>query len=63
MLASEMIERLSTLKEKLGDVEVLITDGFTGNFYSGKYSILEWNDPVKGDTIDIGLGGCEENSE
>lgn len=55
MRINEMIERLTALRDELGDVEVLVTDGFDARCYSGSYDIVEW----KG-IVDIGIGGCME---
>lgn len=59
MKVSEMIHRLSLYQQELGDVEVLITDGYSAACYHGDYDIT----PCFVDnsmTIDIGIGGCLE---
>jgi hypothetical protein len=64
MLISEMIEQLTALQNKLGDVEVLITDGYESRGYRGDFQIKEWYD-FEGTgqmTVDIGIGGLCETS-
>lgn len=62
MKLSDMISELTTLKGELGDVEVLISDGFNGSFYRGNYTVQRIN--INGDTfVDIGIGGCLDDDE
>jgi hypothetical protein len=59
MRVTELIEKLTAMKQKLGDVEVLITDGFDCR---GDFLVQEWHD-FEGTgqmTVDIGIGGCLE---
>lgn len=60
MKLSEMISQLSKFKEELGDVEVLITDGFDALCYRGLYEIQPWKDDSGEMTVDIGIGSCRE---
>ena len=60
MRITEMIERLSALRTELGDVEVLVTDGFNAECYRGSYEIIKWQDDDGVMTVDIGIGGCKE---
>lgn len=60
MKISEMIAALQGLQDKLGDVEVLITDGHNAACYRGDYEIIEWQEDDGSMTVDIGIGGCLE---
>lgn len=60
MKISELIAKLQAKQDKLGDVEVLITDGFQANCYRGDYEIIEWSDDDGKMCVDIGIGGCLE---
>lgn len=60
MLVDEMIARLSELRGQMGNVEVLITDGYQARCYRGQYSIERFD--YQGSFIDIGIGECEENN-
>ena len=60
MRITEMIERLTALRTELGDVEVLVTDGFNAECYRGNYEIIKWQDDDGTMTVDIGIGGCRE---
>lgn len=60
MRITEMIERLNKFYAELGDVEVLITDGFDAQCYRGSYEIIRWQDDDGTMTVDIGIGGCRE---
>ena len=62
MMLSEMIEKLQKLHDKVGDVEVAITDGIDQVSYQGngendyEIELFEW----RGQTfVDIGIGGCQ----
>jgi len=59
MLVSEMIYKLQKLQDQLGDVEVLITDGYNVLCYQGEYDIGVYEDFDSKKFIDIGIGGCE----
>ena len=62
MKLSEMIAQLQAMQTRLGDVEVLITDGFDCRGYRGDFLVQEWHD-FEGTglmTVDIGIGGCLE---
>jgi len=64
MKVSTMISELQHLKDKLGDVDVLVSDGWRGYFYSGNYRIVRWNNSDNTPFVDIGIGGCMyEDSE
>ena len=60
MRVSEMISRLEQYQAELGDVEVLITDGYNSECYRGNYAIEPWQDDDSQWCIDIGIGGCKE---
>lgn len=60
MKITEMIERLSDLYKELGDVEVLVSDGFNCEFYRGNYDICKWKEDDGTMAVDIGVGGCQE---
>lgn len=60
MKLSDMISELTQMKAELGDVEVLISDGFRCYFYSGNYRIVRWNNSDGQAFADIGIGGCLE---
>lgn len=62
MKVSTMISELQYLKDKLGDVEVLISDGFRGYMYSGNYRIARWDNEDGEPLIDIGIGHCLEDA-
>jgi hypothetical protein len=62
MKLSSMISELTQLKAELGDVEVLISDGFRGYFYSGNYRIVRF-DTENQVYADIGIGGCLDDDE
>ena len=57
MKISEMIEKLQNIQNEFGDVEVLVTDGYQGIFYSGEYEIKAFTDNGIV-SVDIGIGGC-----
>ena len=56
----EMIEKLEMMYREVGDVEVLITDGFEGQGYRGSFLIKRWDEDGKS-FVDIGIGGMKEN--
>ena len=60
MKISEMISQLQALEARLGDVEVLITDGHNAACYRGDYEIIEWQEDNGQICVDIGIGGCLE---
>lgn len=62
MKVSTMISELQYLKDKLGDVEVLISDGFRGYMYSGNYKITRWDNSDGTPFVDIGIGHCLEDA-
>lgn len=59
MRASEMILQLLQLQKEVGDVEVLITDGYSAACYRGDYCIQIFEDGAH--FIDIGIGNCRES--
>lgn len=59
MKVSKMIEGLQGLKEQVGDVDVIITDGYEFRFYRGEFVLSIFEQPGESKTIDIGVGGCE----
>lgn len=61
MQLSSMISQLQQMKDKLGDVEVLISDGWAARYYRGNFRISRWDDGLP--FVDIGIGGCLEESE
>jgi len=58
MKVSEMIKILSHYPDSM---EIIITDGFQGNFYRGEYSITEFEDVDGQVYVDIGIGGQLED--
>ena len=62
MKLSSMISELQRMKDELGDVEVLISDGWRGYMYSGNYRIVRWDNSDNTPFVDIGIGGCLEES-
>ena len=58
MLVKDLIEKLSQYDPEL---EVLVTDGYDGNFYRGEYSVTLFKDDCE--YVDIGVGGCREEFE
>lgn len=61
MKISEMIRQLEKYQAELGDVEVLVTDGFNAECYRGNYEIVKWwEDDLDQWCVDIGIGGCRE---
>lgn len=60
MKISEMIAQLEKFQRELGDVEVLVTDGFNAECYRGNYEIVKWHDDDGQWCVDIGIGGCKE---
>jgi hypothetical protein len=60
MRISAMIAQLQTQLDQLGDVEVLITDGYACTCYRGEYAISAWEDDNGKMSVDIGIGGCNE---
>lgn len=63
MKVSTMISELQYLKDRLGDVDVLISDGWRGYWYSGNYRIARWDNEDGEPLIDIGIGGCINESD
>ena len=61
MLVDDMIAQLSELRDRMGNVEVLITDGYDARGYRGGFVINDFNDCGK--FIDIGIGGCGEDEQ
>jgi hypothetical protein len=54
-----MIAKLNELQHMVGDVELLITDGFNCNCYQGDYEVTAFFDG--GETfVDSGVGGLDE---
>lgn len=60
MRLNEFITSLQALQEELGDVEVLVTDGFDAKCYRGDYAFQAWQDDSGQMYADIGIGGCLE---
>lgn len=60
MKASILIQKLQSLKDEVGDVDVLITDGFQAQCWNGEYDICVFKDFNGNECIDIGIGGCLE---
>jgi hypothetical protein len=55
MNVGTLIELLSKFDNS---IEVKVTDGFKCLFWSGDFSVKQFED-----SVDIGVGGCEENEE
>jgi hypothetical protein len=60
MKLNELIDHLKELQSEYGDVEVLITDGYKAECYSGDYEISPWKNDDGTMAVDIGIGGCQE---
>ena len=60
MRVSELIQKLQVLKDELGDLEVLITDGWDAVGYRGNFLIQHYIDIDQTNYIDIGVGGLKE---
>ncbi|MDV7394532.1 hypothetical protein RZS08_24330 [Arthrospira platensis SPKY1] len=60
MKVSELIQKLQTLKDEFGDLEVLITDGWDAVGYSGDFLVQRFIDVDQTNYIDIGVGGLKE---
>jgi hypothetical protein len=60
MKLSDMIAQLTVLSDRLGDVDVLITDGHNAACYRGNYEIVRWTEDDGTAVVDIGIGGCLE---
>jgi hypothetical protein len=60
MRVSELIKKLQDQLDVVGDVEVLITDGFQAECYRGDYAVELFVDVDGYSFIDIGIGGCAE---
>lgn len=61
MLVSELIKKLTELREQLGDVDVTITDSWEVRCNYGEYYVIKFFDPQTCQmTIDIGIGGTEQ---
>ena len=60
MRVSELIQKLQVLKDELGDLEVLITDGWNAVGYRGNFLIQHYIDIDQTNYIDIGVGGLKE---
>ena len=56
----EMIEKLEMMYAEIGDVEVLVTDGWDCRCYRGSFLINRWDEDGKS-FVDIGIGGLIEN--
>lgn len=60
MKVSELIRKLEMYRIEVGDVPVLITDGYDARCYRGDYTVHAWLDDDGQMTIDIGIGGTLE---
>lgn len=60
MKVSELIRKLEMYQVAVGDVDVLITDGYDARCYRGEYGVHAWLDDDGEMTIDIGIGGTLE---
>lgn len=54
MKVSKMIEILQSFPQ---DLEVMISNGYDLEFYSGEYDIQLWEDEDGVESVDIGIGG------
>lgn len=54
MKVSKMIEILQSFPQEL---EVMISNGYDLEFYSGEYDIQLWEDEDGAQCVDIGIGG------
>lgn len=60
MKVSELIHKLELYRNELGDVDVLVTDGYDCRCYRGEYDVHPWQDEDDKWYIDIGIGGTLE---
>ena len=58
MTVAEMIEKLQKFPQ---DLEVVITDGFRGEFFEGDFEVQLFDDLDGTQLVDIGIGGCNVN--
>lgn len=56
MRVSELMAILSKVDQNL---EVTITDGYDGVFYSGDYDVVAYTEEDGTTVLDIGIGGCQ----
>lgn len=63
MKISDFISKLEALKKQMGDVEVTITDGHDMLFYRGSFEITPFEEKPGQFLVDIGVGGCREETE
>jgi len=62
MKISDMISQLQLLQGDIGDVEVLISDGYRGYFYRGNYKLERYS--MNGEVfVDIAIGHCLEEDD
>ena len=54
MKVSKMIEILQSFPQ---DLEVMISNGYDLEFYSGEYDIQLWENEDGTEVVDIGIGG------
>lgn len=61
MKIGELVAELLHIKDQIGDREVLISDGFRGLNYRGRYSIGIFEDVDGRSYADIGIGNNLED--
>lgn len=61
MKISEVVAELLRIKDQIGDREILISDGFRGLNYRGRYSIGIFEDVDGRSYADIGIGNNLED--
>lgn len=61
MKVLELISALQAVLDEHGDAEVTVTDGYNSRFYRGTYTVSRFQEDDGEWTVDLGIGGCEEN--
>lgn len=60
MTVRDLVEQLLEFDQ---DLEVTVSDGFKCYFYRGDFEVTEF-ETISGElTVDIGIGGCEEEDQ
>lgn len=62
MKVSELINALQAVLHEHGDAEVTVTDGYENRFYRGTYTVSRFKEDDGTWAVDLGIGGCEEQT-
>ncbi len=60
MKITELQAKLEEIKQKYGDVEVVVTDGYECVGYRGEFGVCEFQEDDGEWVADIGVGGLRE---